>query len=58
MAYEKGVMEESAKYHRNIYEALKNSDAELAGKEMYDHLIDIKKRFNYMVKFDKLREGA
>lgn len=58
VAYEKGVMEESAKYHRNIYEALKNSDAELAGKEMYDHLIDIKKRFNYMVKFDKLREGA
>lgn len=56
VAYDKGVMNESAAYHRKIYQALAQNDAELAEKEMEAHLMDIDERLNHMLIIESLKK--
>ncbi|MCE8018764.1 FadR family transcriptional regulator [Halomonas sp. MCCC 1A11036] len=58
VGYDKPVMKESIKFHRNILEALKNSDAELSEKEMQSHLLDVQERINHLIGKDIIKSGV
>ncbi|MGQ4877828.1 FadR/GntR family transcriptional regulator [Billgrantia sp. LNSP4103-1] len=58
VGYDKPVMKESIKFHRNILEALKNSDAELSEKEMQFHLLDVQERINHLIGKDIIKSGV
>ena len=45
-------------YHRNIYQALAQKDAQRAENEMEAHLIDIDKRLNHMMLVDELKNRS
>lgn len=58
VGYDKPVMKESIKFHRNILEALKNNDAALSEKEMQSHLLDVQERINHLIVKDIIKTGV
>jgi GntR family transcriptional repressor for pyruvate dehydrogenase complex len=48
----------SLEFHRNIFNAIKNSKSEVARKQMYEHLLDIEKEMYTILKQENITENV
>ena len=52
------ISERSLEFHRNIFNAIKNSKSELARNKMFEHLLDIEKEVYTILKQEKITENV
>ena len=52
------ISERSLEFHRNIFNAIKNSKPETARRQMYEHLLDIEQEVYTILKQDNITENV